>query len=129
MKLGAASFLEYPLEEEALERAVSQATTANFTAKSEQPPVTPEEKNANLSELEASLNEQMQCFAGKNLVYLQSFILGGGRTSRPRIAIKCPLRKQYGDPPNVYYEYIRDVCCSDPSSCSAHQRFKQEHPE
>lgn len=129
MKLGAASFLEYPLEQETFDRTISQVAMADYVAKGEQPPVTEEELTANLTELEASLNRKMQCFAGKNLVYLQSFILGGGRTSKPRIALKCPLRKQYDEPPNVYYEYIRDICCCDPSVCTAHQRFKEEHPE
>ena len=129
MKLGAASFLEYPMEKEAFSQAVSQVTTADFAAKGEQPPITQEELEANLTELEEALNRRMQCFAGKNLVYLQSFILGGGQTSKPRIALKCPLRKQYGDPPNVYYEYVRDFCCANPSACLAYQRFKEEHPE
>jgi DNA-binding response OmpR family regulator len=128
MKLGAAAFLEYPLERAALDEAISKVTTAAWQAKGEQPPVTEEEAQANLTELEADLNRRMQCFAGKNLVYIQSFILGGGQTSKPRIALKCPLRQQYGDPPNVYYEYIRDVCCSNPSACTAHQTFKAKHP-
>ena len=128
MKLGAACFLEYPIERDAFEQAVAQVTTADFTSKGEQPPVTQEELEANLTELEAGMNRRMQCFAGKNLVYLQSFVLGGGRTSKPRIALKCPLRQQYGQPPNVYYEYVRDICCSNPSACTAHQQFKERHP-
>ncbi|MCP4247903.1 MAG: response regulator [bacterium] len=127
MKLGAAAFLEYPVEQLTLDRAISKVLTADYSEKGDQPPVTDEERNANLTDLEADLNHRMKCFAGKNLVYLQSFILGGGRTSKPRIALKCPLRQEYGDPPNVYYEYIRDVCCSNPEACSAHQTFKKRH--
>ena len=127
MKLGAAAFLEYPLEQSTFDEAVSKATTAEWASKGEQPPLTDEEARANLTELEADLNSRMECFAGKNLVYIQSFILGGGRTSKPRIALKCPLRQQYGDPPNVYYEYIRDVCCANPSICTAYQTFRKKH--
>lgn len=127
MKLGASAFLEYPVEQAVFDQAVSKVISADWSAKGEQPPITEEELQANLTELEAELNVRMQCFAGKNQVYLQSFILGGGRTSKPRIALKCPLRQEYGDPPNVYYEYIRDVCCSNPAACSAYQTFKAKH--
>ncbi|MCH7812625.1 MAG: hypothetical protein IID40_01260 [Planctomycetes bacterium] len=127
MKLGAAAFLEYPVEQATLTRAISKVLTADFSEKGDQPPLTEEERSANLTELEATLNRRMKCFAGKNLVYLQSFVLGVGRTSKPRIALKCPLRQKYGDPPNVYYEYVRDVCCSNPESCSAYQTFKKRH--
>ena len=114
-------------EQAVFDQAVSKVISADWSAKGEQPPITEEELQANLTELEAELNRRMQCFAGKNQVYLQSFILGGGRTSKPRIALKCSLRQEYGDPPNVYYEYIRDVCCSNPAACSAYQTFKAKH--
>ena len=127
MKLGAASFLEVPLEQAAFDEAVSSVTSADWQARGKQPPISEEESRANLTELEARLNRQMKCFAGKNQVFIQSFVLGGGRTSQPRISLKCPLRQQYGDPPNVYYEYIRDVCCANPSACSAYQTFKAKH--
>ncbi len=129
MKLGAVAFLEYPVEPQVLSQTITKAVTAEWSAKGEQPPLTDEELAANLTELEADLNQRMRCFAGKNQVYLQSFILGGGRKSKPRIALKCPLRKEYGDPPNVYYEYVRDVCCGDPSVCTAYQTFKSKHPD
>ena len=129
MRLGAAAFLEYPVEQQTLNQTVTKAVTAEWTAKGKQPPITDEELSANLTELEAHLNRHMICFAGKNQVYLQSFILGGGRKSKPRIALKCPLRKEYGEPPNVYYEYVRDLCCGDPTACSAYQTFKSKHPE
>lgn len=127
MKLGASAFLEYPVEQAAFDQTVSKVITAHWSARGEQPPISEEELKANITELEAELNLRMQCFAGKNQVYLQSFILGGGRTSKPRIALKCPLRQEYGDPPNVYYEYIRDVCCSNPAACSAYQTFQAKH--
>ena len=129
MKLGAAAFLEYPVEQHTFDQAITKTVACEWTAKGKQPPITEEELAANLTELEAELNRRMRCFAGKNQVYLQSFILGGGRKSKPRIALKCPLRKEYGDPPNVYYEYIRDVCCGDPSGCSAYQTFRAKHPD
>jgi FixJ family two-component response regulator len=129
MKMGAVAFLEYPVEQQALNQTITKTVTAEWTAKGEQPPITDEESAANLTELEEELNRHMRCFAGKNQVYLQSFILGGGRKSKPRIALKCPLRQEYGDPPNVYYEYVRDVCCGDPTVCSAYQTFKAKHPD
>lgn len=75
-----------------------------------------------------TLNRRMVCVAGRNQVFIQSMILGGGRTSRPRIALKRPLRKQFGYSPDVYHEFIRDVCCADPSSCPAWQAFQQRAP-
>lgn len=127
MKLGAAAFLEYPFEPEALNRAVSKALQTDVDARGEISPITREEAHANLTELEAELNRKMQCFAGKNQVYIQSVIVGQLRKTKPRISLKCPLRREHGDPPNVYYEYIRDVCCGDPSVCLAYQAFQAKH--
>ncbi len=129
MKLGAAAFLEYPVEQHAFNEAIAATVTAEWTAKGEQPPITDEELNANLTELEDQLNRHMKCFAGKNQVFIQSFILGRGRKSKPRIALKCPLRQEYGEPPNVYYEYVRDVCCGNPEACPAYQTFVAKHPD
>jgi len=127
MKLGAADFLEYPMEQSTLDKAVAAALQKAKDAHDEKPPITQEEAGANLSELETSLNRRMQCFAGKNQVFLQSFVLGNGRTSKPRIALKCALRKKFGMPPDVYYEFIRDVCCGDPSGCPAYQQFQRRY--
>jgi DNA-binding NarL/FixJ family response regulator len=128
MKLGAAGFVEYPIEQDALDQALSKALQSDKDAHGTVPPITREELNANLSELEKQLNRHMSCFAGKNKVYLQSMIQGGGYASKPRIALKCPLRKEYGYPPNVYYEYIRDVCCKNPPVCPAYQEFMARNP-
>lgn len=127
-KHGAAVFVEYPMEQATLDRALSQAVQTDKDAHGTVPPITDEELSANLSELEKQFNRQMQCFAGKNQVYIQSMILGNGRTSKPRIALKCPLRKQINQEPNVYHDYIRDVCCGDPSGCEAYQAFKAKNP-
>lgn len=128
MKLGASAFIEYPVEPAVLEQAISRALQTDVDARGQQPPITPEEAEANLTELEAELNRRMQCVAGKNQVYIQSLIVGQLRKTRPRISLKCPLRAEHGDPPNVYYEYIRDVCCVDPSACPAWQTFRAKHP-
>lgn len=125
MKLGAAAFLEHPVDVDRLTQAVDAALDRAAKAADDIPAVTDEEAAANLTELEKQLNARMKCFAGKNLVYLQSFI-GMGTRSRPRICLKCPLRKEYGLSPNVYYEFIRDVCCSDPAQCEAFQKFQSE---
>lgn len=87
------------------------------------PPLTDEELNSNLSELERRLNEQMRCPAGKNQVCIRS-VLGGSGQTRPRIMLRCPLRRDVGLEPEVYYEHIRDVCCRNPDQCPAYQAFK-----
>jgi len=90
------------------------------------PPLTPEELSSNLSMLERKLNREMKCTAGKNQVYIRS-LLTGGSTTRPRIALKCPLRRDIGETPEVYYEHIRDVCCTNPEACPAWRAFKERH--
>ncbi len=87
------------------------------------PPITPEEKGANLSDLEQKLNKEMKCQAGKNQVFIRSLLTGTG-TTQPRIMLKCHLRKDIGLKPAVFYEHIRDVCCSDPERCEAYRRFR-----
>ena len=129
MKLGAAGFLEFPVEANTLEAAIRQAIEQQQARKEaavvKLPEITAEEQSSNITQLEHQLNRKMVCFAGENQVYIQSMILGAGEKSKPRIALKCSLRKQFGHPPNVYYEYIRDVCCSDPGECPAYQAFKE----
>ena len=127
MKLGAAGFVEYPMEQDAFDRAITNAQQHDQDAYGSIPPITPYELDANLTELEKKLNRHMVCFAGRNQVYLQSLIMGNGKPSKPRVALKCALRKQFGHTPNVYFEYIRDVCCGDPTSCPAHQEFRAKH--
>jgi len=90
------------------------------------PPLTPEEMTGNLSLLERKLNREMKCTAGRNQVYIRS-LLTGRSTTRPRIALKCPLRRDIGLPQEVYFEHIRDVCCCDPDQCEAWQNFKARH--
>lgn len=92
----------------------------------EGPPITPEELTANLSDLERKLNREMKCVAGKNQVYIRS-LLTGRSTTRPRIALKCPLRRDIKLPPEVFYEHIRDVCCTDQNQCEAWRAFKKRH--
>lgn len=128
MKLGAASFAEYPIEQATLDQVLSKALQTDKDAHGTIPPISQEEMGSNITDLEKHLNRRMVCFAGKNQVYIQSLILGGGKTSKPRIALKCSLRKEYGHPPDVYYEYVRDVCCGDPSACPAYQEFMARNP-
>ena len=90
------------------------------------PPLTPEELTSNLSVLERNLNAEMICPAGKNQVYIRS-LLTGRTTTRPRIALKCPLRRDIGLSAEVFYEYIRDVCCCDPEECAAWRALKDRH--
>jgi hypothetical protein len=88
------------------------------------PPLTPTELTSNLSALERDLNSGMKCPAGKNQVYIRSLLTGQG-TTRPRVALKCPLRKDIGLPAEVFFEHIRDVCCCDPDWCEAWHTLKQ----
>jgi hypothetical protein len=90
------------------------------------PALTPEELTGNLSLLERQLNRDMKCTAGKNQVYIRS-LLTGQSTTRPRVALKCPLRRDIGLPTEVYYEQIRDMCCGDPEQCEAWAAFKERH--
>lgn len=87
------------------------------------PPIADEESNGNLSVLETSLNRDMKCVAGKNQVYIRSLLTGNG-TTKPRIALKCHLRRDMGQSPEVFYEHIRDVCCGNPEQCEAYRAFK-----
>jgi hypothetical protein len=92
------------------------------------PPITAEEDGANLTELEQKLNREMKCHAGKNQVFIRS-LLTGANTTQPRIALKCHLRRDIGLKPEVFYEHIRDICCTDPEQCEAYRDFKERFVE
>ena len=131
MKLGARAFIEYPVEQETYEQALEEAMAPppEDTGKTdhnlaEPPPITKKELTSNLSMLENRLNRKMKCFAGKNQVFIRS-LLSGGQRSRPRICLKCPLRAEFGLNREVYFEFIRDVCCSKPSQCRALRMFQE----
>ncbi len=98
------------------------------TDKATGPALTPEELTGNLSQMQNRLNAEMKCTAGRNQVYIRS-VISGRRPSRPRIALKCPFRRDINRSPDVFYEYIRDVCCSDPEQCEAWRAFKKRFVE
>ena len=123
VKLGAKGFLEHPVEADELNRAVVKALYDAGDNGNVPPPITDEELASNLTMLEQELNQRMKCFAGRNQVFLQSFVLGTG-TTKPRVCLKCHIRPEFGMSANVYYEYIRDVCCGDPEACPAVQQFR-----
>jgi len=123
MKLGARAFLEYPLDQAKFDVAVSMALQDHHDGRKEPVPLTSHERKTNLTQLENHLNRQMKCFAGKNQVFLQSFLVGTEKT-KPRICLKCHLRREFGLTERVYYEYIRDVCAGDYRSCPAVQQFQ-----
>jgi DNA-binding NtrC family response regulator len=125
LKLGAKAFIDYPVDANRLEAAIVAAEKAHQAAVAAPPPVTEDEMRGNLTMLEKQLNSRMKCFAGRNQVYIQSKILGG-TTSRPRVCLKCSLRAEYGLGKDVYYEFIRDVCCTDPNQCEAMRKFQAE---
>lgn len=70
----------------------------------------------------------MKCPAGRNQVYIRSLILVG-TTTRPRIALKCPLRRDLHMTADVFYEHIRDVCCERHEQCPAWKAMKERWVE
>jgi hypothetical protein len=88
------------------------------------PPLTPEELTGSLSELERKLNRAATCPAAKNQVYIRSVIVAGA-TSRPRLSLKCNLRRDVKQTPDVFYEHIRDYCCGNHEQCPAYQAFAE----
>ena len=125
MKLGAKRLLEHPVDEDELNEAILAAVKGRAEELAGPRPITNEELRSNLTVLETTLNKKMKCFAGKNQVFIQSQILGGA-TTKPRIMLRCSLRAEYGLSRDMYYEYIRDICCEDPGQCEAVQRFNAE---
>jgi hypothetical protein len=97
---------------------------ARTTAQAFGPALTEEETTGNLTVLQERLESRMKCPAGKNQVYLRSLLTGRG-TTRPRITLKCHLRRDIGLPAEVFYEHIRDVCCADPNRCQAYRELKK----
>ncbi len=89
----------------------------------EPPPLLPEERNGNLTVLERDLNAAMACPAGRNQVFIRSVVTKHG-TTPPRIALKCSLRRDIGQPVDVFLEHVRSVCCADPKECEAYRKFK-----
>ena len=131
MKLGARAFIEYPVEQETYDQSLKEAMVPLPAAAAEPednptepPPITKKELASNLSMLETRLNRKMKCVAGKNQVFLRS-LLSGGQRAKPRICLKCPLRAEFGMNREVYFEFIRDVCCTKPSQCRALKRFQE----
>lgn len=88
------------------------------------PPLAPEEVTGNLTVLQKTLNGRMKCPAGRHRVFLRSLLTPAGPTP-PRVALKCHLRRDIGLTPDVFYEHIRDVCCTDPMKCEAYRRFRE----
>jgi chemotaxis response regulator CheB len=125
IRLGAKALVPAAADEAQLDEAIRKAMVLHAAQLAGPPPVTDEEQNSNLSLLERNLNRQMKCFAGANLVFIQSQLLGRA-TTKPRIMLRCPLRAEYGLNRDVYYEYIRDVCCGDPEMCEAYRQFNAD---
>ena len=122
MKAGAKGFLEYPVDQSRIDREISRVLQTTLDVTDSIPPITEEEANTNRTELERTLNRRMKCHVGKNQVYLRSLVVGLTKY-KPRITLKCALRGDFSMQSQIYYEYIRDVCCNDPSACPAMQRF------
>ena len=125
IKLGANALVPDSVDRPQIIEAIRTAQVVYAAQHTAPPPVSEEEQNGNLSMMEHQLNKEMKCFAGANQVFIQSRLLGRS-TTKPRIMLRCPIRPDYGLPRDVYYEYIRDVCCQTPSLCEAYRRFTAE---
>jgi hypothetical protein len=90
------------------------------------PPLTPDELTCNLSEIQNEFNHEIKCPAGRNQVYVRS-LLTGTSTTRPRISLRCALRRDIGQVPDVFFEHIRDVCCCDPETCEAWRAMQERY--
>lgn len=124
LKLGAKDFFEVPIEPARLLARVAMVIQEYHDKRHHAVPISPAEANGNISEIERTLNRQMRCFAGKNQVFLQSLITGAHKT-KPRICLKCPLRKEFGYTERIYHDYIRDVCVGDHEICPAVRKFQE----
>jgi hypothetical protein len=76
----------------------------------------------NLGLLVDHLNATMKCPAGRQQVFLQSFI-EFGQEAEPRVCLRCPVRARLGLPHYVGYEHIRDICCRAPERCGADEQL------
>lgn len=122
LKLGVAGLLEMPINRQRLNDQIAAALAKAKQAAAGPPPITDEELDGNLSLLESALNRRMKCSAGQNQVFIQATLLGGA-TTRPRICLKCGVRAEFGLHREVYYCFIRDICCVDPDKCEAWRKF------
>jgi len=123
-KLGTQVLVPATVDASQFDEAIHTAIDRFAETQSGPPAITDEELNDNLSMLETRLYKEMKCFAGMNLVFIHTQV--GHRAGKPRIMLRCPLRAEYGLKRDVYYEFIRDVCCGLPGRCEAHRRFKAE---
>ena len=102
-----------------------EAVRSRPDAPNSEPPITGEENGQNLSLLVNHLNATMKCPAGRQQVFLHSFI-EFGQKAVPRVCLRCPIRVGLGMPQYVYYEHIRDICCNTPARCEAMSSFRAE---
>lgn len=128
-ELGACLFLYRPLHAEALDHVLRQALDNGKLTQARPPPLTVEERGRNLSLLVDQMNSEIKCSAGRQQVFLHSFVEEVGRTTTPRVTLRCPLREALGLQPYVYYEHIRDVCCAAPERCETLQAYTAEHAQ
>ena len=128
-ELGVCFFVHRPLHAEDLDHVVHQALNNGKQTQAGSPPLTVEERGRNLTLLADQLNSEIKCSAGKQQVFLHSFIEEVGRTTTPRVTLRCPLREGLGLQPYVYYEHIRDVCCAAPERCEALQAYTAGHTQ
>ena len=128
-ELGACFFVHRPLHAEDLDQVVHQALNNGKLTQAGPPPLTAEERGRNLTLLVDQLNSEIKCSAGRHQVFLHSFVEEVGRTTTPRVTLRCPLREGLGLQPYVYYEHIRDVCRAAPERCKALQAYTAEHAQ
>ena len=128
-ELGGRFFVHQPLHADDVDHAMREALKNGKLTQTDPPPLTAEERGRNLTLLVDQLNSEIKCSAGRQQVFLHSFVEDVGRTTTPRVTLRCPLREGLGLQPYVYYEHIRDVCCAAPERCEALQAYAAEHTQ
>jgi hypothetical protein len=120
--LGARFFVYDPDNAREMQWAMQEAVRSRPGPRSSEPPITSEESGPSLSQLVNHLNGTMKCFAGRQQVFLHSF-LESGQKAEPRVCLHCFIRNGLRLPHYVYYEHIRDICCGTPAKCEAMKSY------
>jgi len=116
--LGARCFVHDPGNAREMASAMREAVRSGPDGQKPEPPMASEVNGRNLTQLVSQLNASMKCPAGRDQVFLQSF-MEFGQAVEPRVCLRCPLRAGLGLPYYVSYEHIRDICCDTPAACDA----------
>lgn len=125
-QLGVRAFVSAPIRYDEYRKALDKVQKQVQQAGSDVlPAITEAEHNANLSVLVNDLHKNMKCPAGTNRVLIRSVVTGLNEKTEPRVCLRCPIRQSVGLSEYVYFEHIRDYCCSKPKTCDAVTQYKK----